>query len=177
MSKKRSAPRLDITIRGVEADDWEDIAAIQAAPEVIYGTLQVPYKSRDAIRERTENQPPDMHGLVAVVDEQVVGLLGLHVDTGRRAHVASLGMMVHADFHGRGVGNALMAAAIDLAENWLAISRIELEVFPDNAPAIALYEKFGFEREGTLREYAFRDGQYVDSYLMARLRPDGKPAP
>jgi len=129
----------------------------------------VPDKSRDAIRERTENQPPDMHGLVAVVDEQVVGLLGLHVGTGRRAHVASLGMMVHADFHGRGVGSALMAAAIDLAENWLAISRIELEVFPDNAPAVALYEKFGFEREGTLREYAFPMA-IVDSTSWRELR-------
>lgn len=177
MSKKRSLPEQAITIRGIEADDWEDIAAIQAAPGVIYGTLQVPYKSRDAIRERTENQPPNMHALVAVVDEQVVGLLGLRVGIGRRAHAASLGMMVHADFQGRGVGSALMAAAIDLAENWLALSRIDLEVFPDNAPALALYEKFGFEREGVLREYAFRDGQYVDSILMARVRPIDEPAP
>jgi len=175
VSKERSLP--EITIRGVEADDWEDIAEIQSARDVIYGTLQVPYKSRDAIRERTENQPSNMHGLVAVVDGQVVGLLGLQVGTGRRAHAASLGMMVHADFQGRGVGSALMAAAIDLAENWLAISRIELEVYPDNAPALALYEKFGFEREGVLREFAFRDGRYVDSILMARLRPEDETAP
>lgn len=172
---KHSMPA--ITIRGVEADDWEDIAAIQAAPDVIYNTLQIPYKSRDAVRERTENQPANHYGLVAVIDERVVGLLGLQVGTGRRAHVASLGMMVHADYQGRGVGSALMAAAIDLAENWLNISRIELEVYPDNGPALALYEKFGFEREGILRDFAFRDGQYVDSILMARLRSEDEAAP
>ena len=40
-----------------------------------------------------------------------------------------------------------------------------------NAIAIALYEKFGFEVEGTHRRLAFRDGEYVDAYSMARLKP------
>ena len=159
MSKKRSLP--EITIRGVEADDWEDIAEIQSARDVIYGTLQVPYKSRDAIRERTENQPPNMHGLVAVVDGQVVGLLGLQVGTGRRAHAASLGMMVHADFQGRGVGSALMAAAIDLAENWLAISRIELEAHPVTLRRWRC-RKASSPRRRPAR-VRLRDGRYVDS--------------
>jgi RimJ/RimL family protein N-acetyltransferase len=39
-----------------------------------------------------------------------------------------------------------------------------------NAIGIALYEKFGFEIEGTHRRYAFRDGEYVDAYSMARVR-------
>jgi putative acetyltransferase len=68
-----------------------------------------------------------------------------------------------------------MQAAVDLAENWLNLSRIELEVYTDNAAGLALYQKFGFEIEGTLRDYAFRDGQYVDSYLMARIRDENDP--
>jgi len=44
-------------------------------------------------------------------------------------------------------------------------------VYVDNEPAIRLYKKFDFEVEGTLRGYAFRDGQYVDSLFIARLRP------
>ena len=66
-------------------------------------------------------------------------------------------------------GSALVSAVIDLADNWLALRRLELAVFVDNAPAVALYEKFGFSVEGTYREYAFRDGRYVDAYAMARL--------
>jgi len=46
-----------------------------------------------------------------------------------------------------------------------------LTVYVDNEPAIRLYQKFGFEVEGTRRKDVFRDGQYVDSYAMARLRP------
>jgi len=58
---------------------------------------------------------------------------------------------------------------LDLADNWLGMSRVELTVYTDNAAAIALYEKFGFEKEGTHRRYAFRDGAYVDAYSMARI--------
>ena len=77
--------------------------------------------------------------------------------------------MVDTTYQGKGVGSALMAAAVDLAENYLGLIRLQLEVYPDNFPGIALYEKFGFEREGVMRGFAFRDGAYVDVIVMARL--------
>jgi putative acetyltransferase len=63
-----------------------------------------------------------------------------------------------------------MEAALDLADNWLNLTRVELTVYTDNAAGIALYEKFGFEIEGTHRRYAFRNGEYADAYSMARVR-------
>ena len=71
---------------------------------------------------------------------------------------------------GRGAGTALMAAAVEQADRWLGLTRLELFVWTDNMRAIALYERFGFEREGVMRRYAFRDGEYVDALGMARLR-------
>ena len=79
-------------------------------------------------------------------------------------------MGVHDDFQGRGVGTALMKAALDLADNWLNLKRVELTVFTDNARAVYLYEKLGFAVEGTHRAHAFRNGEYVDSYSMARIK-------
>jgi L-phenylalanine/L-methionine N-acetyltransferase len=79
-------------------------------------------------------------------------------------------MAVRDDWQGKGVGTALLQAAVDLADNWLNLTRLELEVHTDNEPAIRLYKKFGFNIEGTLAQYSFREGQYVDSHLMARLR-------
>ena len=86
-------------------------------------------------------------------------------------HVGSIGMAVRDDWQGKGVGTALMEAALDLADNWLNLTRIELRAYVDNAAGIALYEKFGFEVEGTHRRLAFRDGEYIDAYSMARLKP------
>jgi putative acetyltransferase len=170
---RKTTEQLEIIIRGMDSEDWEDSAALLASGNVARNTLQLPYMSRDYIRERVENIPRHLMMLAAEVNGTVVGQLGLQRKSGRQQHVADLGMMVHADYQGRGVGSALMAAAIDLAGNWLNISRIELTVYTDNAAAVALYKKFGFEVEGTLRDYAFRDGRYVDAYAMARLRNEG----
>ena len=64
----------------------------------------------------------------------------------------------------------MMKACLDLADNWLDLRRLDLRVYVDNAPAIALYKKFGFEIEGTHRRFALRNGEYVDAHVMARLR-------
>lgn len=96
-------------------------------------------------------------------------MITLHVHQGRRAHVGSLGIFVHDDYQNQGIGSQLMQAAINLAENWLNLKRLELLVYTDNKSAIHLYEKYGFLIEGTLTKYAFRDGAYIDAYSMARL--------
>jgi putative acetyltransferase len=75
---------------------------------------------------------------------------------------------VRDDWHGRGVGTALMTAIVDLADNWIGYSRLELTAYTDNEAALALYRKFGFEIEGTARRYAWRGGVLVDAYMMAR---------
>jgi len=67
------------------------------------------------------------------------------------------------------VGTALMLAAIELADKWLNLRRLELEVYTDNEAAIHIYKKFGFDIEGKQVDFAFRDGQYVDVFTMARL--------
>lgn len=79
-------------------------------------------------------------------------------------------MSVHDDHRRQGIGKALMLELIDAADKWLNIMRIELTVFTDNKPAIALYEVFGFETEGVHKAYAFRDGRYADVVAMARIR-------
>ena len=108
---------------------------------------------------------------MAAIEGRVVGQLGLQTETNpRRRHVGRLGMAVHDDFQGRGVGRALMAAVVDLADHWLGLRRLELAVYTDNAPAIHLYEQVRFVVEGTLRDFAFQGGVYVDAHSMARLR-------
>lgn len=161
----------DIRIRATEPADFEAISEIMNCPGVIGNTLQTPYQSVEWRRERYANLRPGTRSLVAEIDGRVVGNLGLTPEApDRRKHVASIGMAVHDDFQGQGVGTALMEAMIELAERWMGITRIELTVFTDNATAIALYKKCGFEIEGRAPRYAFRNGEYVDAYFMARVK-------
>ena len=104
---------------------------------------------------------------------RVIGGLGLHPagTAVRRRHAMYLGITVVGDWQGRGVGDLLMAAAIEQADRWLGVLRLELTVYADNTRAIALYRRHGFEMEGTLRAFALRDGVYVDAYAMARIHP------
>ena len=175
------APRRPaITIRRAAVSDAEAIQATFASPKAMAGTLQVPFPSLEKWRKWLADSPADDFVLVAEVAGEVVGNLGLHATSKspRRRHAAGLGMSVRDDWHRRGVGTALLAAAIDLADNWLNYTRIELTVYTDNDVALALYRKFGFEVEGTLKSYAFRGGRYIDAYTMARIAPMRKaPAP
>ena len=161
-----------ITIRRAEPGDFEAMHRIFMSPKVIWGTLQLPFPSVELWRKRLAEPPEGFISLVACADKEVVGQLGLEVFSNRprRRHVGALGMAVRDDWQGKGIGTLLMQAGIDLADNWFNLRRLELEVYTDNEPAIRLYKKFGFTIEGTLAQYAFRDGNYVDVYAMARLR-------
>ena len=162
---------MEITIRKAEPSDAEAILKCSTAPLAARNTLQMPYRSLESVREQLTKSGEGDNVLVAVVDGEVVGVIGLHTSSRPRVnHKGEVGMMVRDDWQGKGVGASLMRAVIDLADKWLNLTRIELTVFTDNESAIALYRKFGFEIEGTLRKYAFRDGEFVDAYAMARIK-------
>ncbi len=167
---------MSISIRRACVQDAAAYARIMGDPGVYPGLMQMPYTNEDVWRVRlTESCAPGKADLllVAEMDGTVVGSAGLHPvsQNVRRRHAMMLGISVLPDAQGRGVGSALMAALCDYADNWAGVVRLELGVYTDNARAIGLYKKFGFEIEGTWRGYAMRNGQYADTYSMARFHP------
>ena len=150
--------------------DLDQICQIYGEPSNVAATLQLPFPSPDTWHKHLGSLPEGAFSLVACRGEEILGQAGVELRKNvRRRHAATLGMAVKTSARRQGVGSALLVAAIELAERWLAVRRLELEVYTDNEPAIALYKKFGFSVEGTLRQYAFRDGQFVDVHVMARL--------
>ncbi len=111
--------------------------------------------------------------LVAEANRSVVGQIELRSEPVNffRRHVGSVSLCVDAPWRGRGVGRALLRAALAHADDWMALIRIELHVWPDNLAARRLYAGFGFEVEGIARAYGLRQGVYADALLMSRLHP------
>lgn len=164
---------MDIHVRHVESGDAPALRDLYSHPECVAGTLQIPFPSISRWQQRVESPPEGSVILVAEIERRLVGHAGLLANprTPRRAHASEIGLAVHPEWQRQGVGTTLIAALVDLADNWLNLSRLELTVFEDNVAARGLYENFGFEVEGTHRQYAFRDGRLVDVLSMARIRP------
>jgi len=171
--------RKKISIRRARPDDAAAIAQLMDDPVVYANLMQMPYASEEVQRARiADSLLPGKSDLLLVAerDGKIVGSAGMHA-TGpalRRRHVVVIGLSVVSGAQRQGVGTALMQALCDYADRWMGVLRIELTVYVDNAAAIALYRKFGFEMEGRHRGYALRDGRYVDAHCMARIR--SKPA-
>lgn len=160
-----------VEVRAVEPTDASDIHEIMSLPHVIWGTMASPYVPLAQRQKNLAETPGGALRLAATVDQKVVGILGLDRNgLPRLNHTATLSIAVHDDHAGRGVGSALMAAMVEVADKWWNLVRLELEVYVDNLRAIALYERFGFDREGLLRHRAWRAGEYIDCLAMARLR-------
>lgn len=100
---------------------------------------------------------------VAVAGTRIIG--GIHVDASRHGF-GELGMMVDRDWRGRGVGTALVRAAIDWARGQ-GLHKLCLEVFPHNTAGIALYTKCGFAEEGRrVEQYRRANGELWDAIVM-----------
>lgn len=104
---------------------------------------------------------------VAEVPDGIVGRLSVGRDPHPASqHVADLGLMVAKRHRREGIGWALLEQAVTWGRS-VGVRKLELHVFPHNSAAIALYERFGFEREGFRKRHYRRPDGYVDAILMA----------
>ena len=102
---------------------------------------------------------------------KIFGLVDLHLSPKPRLrHKGDVGIMLAPESQGLGVGRRLMAAMVAVADDWMALERLELVVFARNSRARALYRSMGFEEEGVLVASAKGSGAYLDEVLMGRLR-------
>jgi putative acetyltransferase len=165
---------LKFSIRRAEPNDAAGCCELMRNEDVFAGLLQLPYPTETAWRERLSSKSNEGDILLVAVDNgEVIGQISLFGNTQmRRRHAAMFGLAVIGHAQNKGVGSALMKAMIDYADRWTTFLRIELTVYADNANAIALYKKFGFEHEGLLRKYSLRNGRFEDVISMARFNPN-----
>lgn len=116
-------------------------------------------------------ESPNNTLLIAKHDEIIVGLASIKADSDcHLAHAGEVGISIVKAYWGMGLGQALLQELIDWAKSTELIFRLYLTVQVRNTPAIKLYEKFSFKKEGRMEKaFKSRDGAFIDLYLMAYL--------
>ena len=165
---------MNFRIRHADPSDAEQLtrlaAAVSAEPEGWRISVAGEWRSAGDERRYLKALRRYPHAAVLVAEDEVGTLVG-RLSVGRdphpaSTHVADVGLMVAFGARRQGVGKALLEAAVDWARG-ADVRKLELHVFPWNEAAIALYEAFGFEREGYRKGQYRRGGEYVDAILMA----------
>jgi RimJ/RimL family protein N-acetyltransferase len=165
---------VDFVVRRAEPGDAERLTrlaeAVSGEPEAWLISADGEWRSVGDERRYLKAVRRYAHAAVFVAereDGELVGRLSVARDAHpASSHVADLGLMVAQSARRRGVGWALLEAAVGWARE-AGVRKLELHVFPWNEPAIRLYEKFGFEKEGYRKAHYRRAGEDVDAILMA----------
>ncbi|MCL2408149.1 MAG: GNAT family N-acetyltransferase [Oscillospiraceae bacterium] len=167
---------MEFHIRPVKPSDAAGINELRRMTGVLENIRSIPSERIKRNEDGIANMPENMHSFVAISEDNsgneiILGIAGLYVSAGhRQRHSAGIGMAVHTNFQGMGIGTKLMQTLLDIADNWLMLVRVELTVYVDNEKAIALYKKFGFSVEGTMKKASIRNGTYMDELMMARVK-------
>jgi RimJ/RimL family protein N-acetyltransferase len=160
------------TVRRADPNDAAALVALGEAVALEAGGWMLSTETwRSAANERRYLKAVRSHAdaavFVAVDGDVVVARLSVARDPHpASSHVADIGLMVAASHRRRGIGRALLEAAVDWARS-ARVRKLELHVFPWNEPAILLYESFGFVREGYRHAHYRRGEDFVDAILMA----------
>jgi L-phenylalanine/L-methionine N-acetyltransferase len=164
---------MKIEIRPIRVTDAAAVTEIMIQEKVLPNVVSLPSVRVERFENIIKSATPEQHEFVAVAEGKVIGFAGLHQGRGRRALSATLFIMVHEDYHGKGAGTALLDKIMDLADNWLMLERVELTVLDNNERAKKLYEGLGFIEEGFSRGTIIQNGRHAGEYRMARFRPGG----
>ncbi|UOF89579.1 GNAT family N-acetyltransferase [Fodinisporobacter ferrooxydans] len=164
---------MDLVVRPVQTIDASSIHRISIQDTVYPNMFCLPSLRVEQMTALLNNLGPNEHEFVAELDGTVVGYVGLNQEHGRKNHIGYLFIGVDGKHHGKGIGTALLNKILDLADHWLLLERVELEVLATNPRAQSLYERFGFVVEGRKKGAMIHAGKYVDVVFLARLRPNG----
>ncbi|HYF95392.1 MAG TPA: GNAT family N-acetyltransferase [Symbiobacteriaceae bacterium] len=156
-------------IRGARPEDVSFLLRILRQPAVQAALGRFPTHHDDDVRREYSPLPRGHHLFVAEAAGEVIGLAHLKQFGGRRSHVGKINTVaVDQAWQGRGVGSALLQAVVALGERWLGLKRLQARVMAPDAPALRLFQRHGFTPQVTQREAFFREGRFVDAFILGR---------
>jgi RimJ/RimL family protein N-acetyltransferase len=164
----------EVILRTPRLEDLDDL--MELINSLVYEKAQIARTEKVTREEEAEWMPKMLSNLerdklfflVAEVDRKLVASSDIHILSGDEKHVGVLGIVVKYGFRGLGIGTEMMKTLVEQAVA-LGLEVLMLHVFATNRQAIHLYEKVGFIGAGKIPKKHFREGQYIDEVIMAKL--------
>lgn len=163
-----------IILTPMEEEDAEFIRQMENDPEVRYALFLYKPLTRESaekkVREMTASPESVMFMILDKENRQIIGQTGLvRIDFVSRAAVFYIAIH-HKESRSKGFGTEATRLMVDYAFQTLNLNRIQLHVNSENIPAVHIYQKLGFEIEGTLRQAMYHGGKYCDFYVMGNVK-------
>ncbi|MGG7666507.1 GNAT family N-acetyltransferase [Dyadobacter sp. BHUBP1] len=155
-----------LTIRPLIALDWPQVKQIyQLGIDTGDATYETGAPEVDGLKAKFLAEPQ----LVADENGQVIGWAFLSAVSSRCVYggVAETSIYIHPEYHGHGVGRALLSELVPLSEK-LGFWTLQAQIFPENKASIALHERQGFRKVGYREKLGKRNGIWRDVILLER---------
>lgn len=171
-----------IYLRGIQPEDATDeYLSWLNSPEIMRGLVSGTRPTTrpeliDYIEQTVKNPNSVMFAVCDKANEAHIG--NIKIDSfDWISRVGEMGILIgNADYWGKGIGQEACSLLLKYAFNTLNLRKVELCVFSNNPGAIRLYEKIGFQLEGTLREHVFRNGAFADKHYMGIFSHEFNPS-
>ncbi|MFD0739228.1 GNAT family N-acetyltransferase [Lysobacter koreensis] len=167
-----------IRLRGFREDDLHDLYAVHSDPQVMrywsFPAWTELAQAQDRLANAMSGRDPRRLLCWAIAergDDRLVGGVTLF-SIDRAQGRAEVGYSLRSDRWGRGLAREALQLALAHAFDGLGLRRVEADVDPRNAASCALVERFGFVREGLLRERWLVAGELQDSAIYGLLARD-----
>jgi diamine N-acetyltransferase len=163
-----------VTLQSFETENIKELHRWSNDPVSILMVGRTP-QTYDQVAKHVEKKRQNGDLLLAIENEENKLIGWVFLQNIEYAHGrASIGILLAPEVRGRGYGKYAMEQMIDIGFNQLRLNKIYLTTRGINEHAIALYKKIGFVVEGQLREHAYSEGNYYDTYFMGILASEWK---
>ena len=165
-----------LILRGPKSKDLDTVYEIHSDQEVMryYGVL--PYDSSEKAQKHLDwlsslhNENKGLRPIITIKDEDnYIGDVGYY-DYEKRHNRAEIGYILGKDYWGKGIMSEALEAMLNYGFNVMGLNRVQALIDPRNTASLSLVEKYGFQYEGTFREYEFEYDEYINLGMYSLLK-------
>lgn len=162
-----------ITLRNFKKNDVESLTR-HANNENIARSLShrfpSPFSENDALKWITTGAKNNGIHKAIDLNGECIGSVGITFQPGEHSHCAEIGYWIGEEYWGNGIATDALSQMIDITFVTTNIIRLFAKVFSSNKASMRVLAKCGFKLEGICERAVYKNGQYLDEHIYARIK-------